>query len=105
MFVLGCELTLRSDEPLSADDVADLVESFVDELDKLGLNPDVSTRGTGTEVNMVVEVESDVEVEMDAFVTAFTSIKSALHCAGVHTGRMVVPTDIRPQAPRPFQAA
>ncbi|MCU1355192.1 MAG: hypothetical protein JWM89_610 [Acidimicrobiales bacterium] len=105
MFVLGCELVLRSDVPLSATDVTDLIESFVDELDNLGLSPDVSTKGTGTRVEMTVEVETDEPVEMEAFVYAFTSIKSALHCAGVHTGRMVIPTEIRPMAPRTLQDA
>lgn len=105
MFVLGCELVLRSDDPLSADDVTDLISAFVDELDELDLIPDVSTTGTGTEIVMNVEVETTVTDEMEAFVYAFTSIKSALHCAGVHTGRMVIPTHLRPTAPRLLQDA
>jgi len=57
MFVLGCELVLRSDDPLSADDVTELIAAFVDELDELDLSPDVSTTGVGTEIVMTVEVE------------------------------------------------
>lgn len=106
MYVFGSELTLTADAPLTADDVTDLVECFVDELDKLDASPDVSTTGTGTSVHMNVEVVVlEAEDEMDAAIKGFCAVRSALHCAGVHTGRMVVPTDVRMVVPRSLQDA
>ncbi len=97
MAVVGCEVTLVSDDPVSADEISDLIAVLIDELDDLATAPSVSSVGVGTEFVLTIEVDADdADGEIEAFYKGFSAIRAALHAADVGTPGMAVPTGLRP---------
>jgi multidrug efflux pump subunit AcrB len=105
MYTVGCSATLVASTPQDQDQVTDLIESIIDELDKLCDHPSVSTTcDGGTDIHVTIEVVVDKEDALDAIVEGMSCIRSALHTAHVGTAEMVVPTELVPTV-RSLEAA
>ena len=66
MFLVEVVATLGSDRRLTDDEITDMIETVVDELDRLPLEPSVGTVRMGDNVEMTVSVTVDEREEWDA---------------------------------------
>jgi hypothetical protein len=104
MFLVEIVVTLGSENRLTDDEITDIIETVVDDLDVLLLDPSVGTTRVGNDVEVTVSVGVDESEEWDALAAAIAAAKSAFHTAGIGTAGLVVPRDLRSQV-KPLQAA
>jgi hypothetical protein len=95
MFLVEIDLTLGSERRLADDEITDIIESVVDDLDRLPIEPSVGTSRVGDHVHVTVGVTVDEEEEFDALAFGVAAVKAAFHAAGVGTAGLVVPRDLR----------
>lgn len=95
LFIIGVEVTLVSDEPLTDEQITGLIEAIVDDLDHLpGLEPSVGTTRSGENVVMEVQVMAEDD-SWEAFDWAVATIRSSLHAAGIGTAGWVRPSHMQ----------
>lgn len=95
MFLVEIDLTLSSERLLTDDEITDLIETVVDELDRLPIEPSVGTRRVDDQVHVTVGVTVDEVEEFEALTFGVAAVKAAFHAAGVGTAGLVVPRDLR----------
>lgn len=95
VFLVRIEATLESGRRLTDDEITDTIETMVDELDELPVEPSVSTHRIGDYLGVAIEVTVDEEEEFEALAFGVTTIKAAFHTAGIGTAGLVVPRDLR----------
>ena len=95
---LVVRLTLAAEsEPLSPDAVSDLLAAVLDELDELGMSPSVASEGVGRAVDVVIDVDYELdpgETAMDGYSRGLSTVRTALHAAGLGTAGMAKPTNL-----------
>jgi hypothetical protein len=95
MFLIEVVATLGSDHRLTDDEITNMIETVVDELDRLPLEPSVGTVRVGDNIEMTVSVTVDEPEEWDALAYGVSAMKSAFHAAGITTAGLVAPQDLR----------
>jgi hypothetical protein len=80
--VLGLEMSLAADPPMSDDGVTDLIEAIIDALDEHGYPPSVRSTGSGASVRMTVEVVVP-SGNLESFEAGVAAIRAALGGAGI----------------------
>lgn len=94
MFLVEVDATLRG-APLTDDQITDMIETIVDDLDRLPLEPSVGTRRVGDQVLVTVGVTVDENDEFEALTFGLAAIRAAFHAAGLGTAALGVPRDLR----------
>lgn len=95
MFVVEIDVTLGSHRRLTDDEITDMIETIVDDLDRLPIEPSVSTHRVGDDLNLVVSVTVEEDEELDALAFGVAAVKAAFHAAGIGTAGLTVPRDLR----------
>lgn len=95
MFLVEMDVRFGSaGEPLTEDEITDLIEKVVDELDHLPVAPSVGTSRVGNDIDMTIGVVVDDEDQFDALGHGAAIIGAGLQSAiGVGAARLVVPRD------------
>jgi hypothetical protein len=104
MFQVEIAATLGSGRRLTDDEITDMIESVVDDLDQLVLDPSVGTIRVGDDVVITVSAAVDEREEWDALAAGVSAVKGAFRAAGIGTAGFAVPRDLRSQV-TPLQAA
>lgn len=94
MFLVEIEAMVASGHRLSDDEITGLVESVVDDLDRLPVEPSVATRRVDNDVRFTVGVTVDEVEEFDALTLSVGIIKAAFYTAAIGTAELV-PHDLR----------
>jgi hypothetical protein len=104
MFRVEIDVTLVGSQPLTSDDVTDLIELLIDELDTRAVDPSVSTHQLGDSVHVSVALTVDSDEEFDALTTAVADLQAALRVVNVGLSRPAAPRDVQSRV-LPLQAA
>lgn len=96
--------TLGSDRRLADDEITDMIETVVDDLDLVALDPSVGTVRVGDDVEVTVSMAVDEPDEWNALTRGVSAMRTAFHAAGIGTAGLVVPRDLRSHV-TPVQAA
>jgi len=95
MFQVEFDTVLGGGHRLSDDAITALIETLVDDLDELGLEPSVQTERRGDELGVSLTLMTSDEQAVDALEHGITALKAAFHGAGIGTPGLVVPRDLR----------
>lgn len=104
MFVVEIVATLGAARRLSDDEISDLIETMVDDLDRLSLEPSVGTSRQDEGVDVTVTVTVGEVEELEALTLGVSAIKAAFHAAGIGTAGLISPRDLRSRV-LPLQSA
>jgi hypothetical protein len=91
VFLVELDATLRPAQPMSDDDLTDLIEVIVDELDHLPVEPSVGSVRRGDEIELTVGVVVEDDGSIDAMTHGLAVIKAAFHAAKLDTSDLGVP--------------
>jgi hypothetical protein len=94
VFLVELDATLRPAQPMSDDDITDLIETIVDELDHLPVEPSVGSVRRGDEIDLTVGVVVDDDGSIDAMTHGLAVIKAAFHAAMLDTSELGVPVGL-----------
>ena len=72
-----------------------VMDTVVDDLEELSVEPSVGTRRVGDDVEFTVDVTVDENDEFEALTVGLAAIKAAFHAAGVGTANFPVSRDVR----------
>jgi hypothetical protein len=95
MYLVEIVATLTIGRRITEDEICELVDTVVDDLDELSVEPSVGTRRVGDDVEFTVDVTVDEEDEFEALTSGLAAIKAAFHAAGVGTANFPVSRDLR----------
>lgn len=99
MWTVGIEAELVSSQPMTADDITDLLEQLSDALDGERVELEtLRTEGIGTRITLCVEVVVQANERTEALATANGPILRAMGRAGIGTDALDMPTGIRSSA-------
>lgn len=88
MFVVGITAPLTAETPATSEQVDDLIDQVLDELDRLGMEPDIGTTGLGDRFEMRIEVLVRARTADDALAEGVAAIKCGLIAARVNIAEM-----------------
>jgi hypothetical protein len=95
MFLVEIVAMLGCDRRLNDGEITDMIETVVDDLDRLSLEPSVGTVRVGDDVEITVSVTVDEREEWDALTRGVSALRAAFHAADISTAGLVVPRDLR----------
>lgn len=95
MFLVEVDVTMGIVQRLTDDEVTDLIETLIDELDHLPVDPSVGSSRNGDDLDITVGVVVDDDGSLDAMAHGLAIIKTAFHAVGVNTANLGVPQGLR----------
>lgn len=95
MYLVEVVAPLTIGRRITEDEVCGLMDTVVDDLDELDVEPSVGTCRVGDDVEFTVDVTVDEDDEFEALTVGLAAIKAAFHAAGVGTANFPVSRDLR----------